>query len=414
VTYAGHVVAGFGGASLCAPHEVPAMTATPGRGRRFLAIGLATALAVAVGIGIFVASTRGGGDSGGSGGSGGRQLTTVSGLSGSEKLPYFTDPAVVRRLAKLGFKVDVEPAGSREIATEYDLDNEDFVFPAGVPAALQVRLTHKQYAPVTTFFTPMAIATFEPIAELMVAAGVSEKKTGYYTLDVAAFLDLVRRGVRWTDLEGNSDYPVDKSILITSTDVRSSNSAAMYLSLASFVANGNAVVDGRGAADKVLPVIKALFLKQGFVASSSEEPFQDYLSIGMGKSPLVMIYEAQFVNRAARKDGSIRPDMVLMYPRPTVLSKHTFVPLTEKGERLGKALATDPVLQQLAVQYGFRTAQPGAFQQFTKDSGVAVESDIIDAVDPPSFETLEYMIDAIERAYRALGSTPQPSSSPSP
>ena len=33
-------------------------------------------------------------------------------------------------------------------------------------------------------------------------------------------------------------YPANKSVLITSTDVRTSNSAAMYLSIASYVANG--------------------------------------------------------------------------------------------------------------------------------------------------------------------------------
>ena len=48
---------------------------------------------------------------------------------------------------------------------------------------------------------------------------------------------------------------------------------------------------------------------------------------------MVMIYESQFVARAAAHDGSIRPDMVLMYPEPDVLSKHTLVPLTSKGDR---------------------------------------------------------------------------------
>jgi hypothetical protein len=384
------------------------MSSEPGGLRRYLSIGLGAVLVIAVAVGIFVASGAGKDEIPA------KAATVVHGLSGSEKIPYFKDPAVVRRLAQLGFKVDVESAGSREIATKYDLSKEDFVFPAGVPAALQVRQTHKDFAPHTTFFTPMAIATFKPVAELLVNAGVASKKDGYYTLDVRRYLEMVRDGARWTDLPGNADYPVDKSVLITSTDVRSSNSAAMYLSLASFVANGDSVVDGRAAAAKVLPAMKELFLKQGFVASSSDEPFQDYLSIGVGKSPLVMIYEAQFVDRAARRDGSIRPEMVLMYPRPTVLSKHTFVPLTAAGERLGQALTTDAVLQDLAVRHGFRTAKPGAFQEFTRKNGVAVENDIIYAVDPPSFEMLEYMIDAIERAYRQQSSGVEPSSSPAP
>jgi hypothetical protein len=384
------------------------MSSQPGRLRRYLSIGLAVVLAAAVAVGIFVASGSGKDENPG------KTVAVVRGLSGSEKIPYFKDPAVVRRLAQLGYKVDVESAGSREIATEYDLSKDDFVFPAGVPAALQVRQAHRDFAPQTAFFTPMAIATFKPIADLLVGAGVATKKDGYYILDVRRYLEMVRDGVRWTDLPNNDEYPVDKSVLITSTDVRSSNSAAMYLSLASFVANGDAVVDGRAAAAEVLPAMKQLFLKQGFVASSSDEPFQDYLSIGIGKSPLVMIYEAQFVDRAARRDGSIRPEMVLMYPRPTVLSKHTFVPLTAVGERLGQALTTDAVLQDLAVRHGFRTAEPGAFQEFTRKNGVAVDNDIIYAVDPPSFEMLEYMIDAVDRAYRQQGSAEEPSSSPTP
>jgi hypothetical protein len=93
--------------------------------------------------------------------------------------------------------------------------------------------------------------------------------------------------------------------------------------------------------------------------------------------------------------------MALMYPSPTVLSKHTFVPLTAKGDKLGKALATDPKLQELAVEYGFRTPQPGAFRRFVSSHGLHVPDSILNAVDPPSYETLEHMIKKIEQAYTA-------------
>jgi hypothetical protein len=90
-----------------------------------------------------------------------------------------------------------------------------------------------------------------------------------------------------------------------------------------------------------------------------------------------------------------------MYPSPTVISKHTFVPLTANGNRLGQALANDPKLQELAVEFGFRTAQPGAFQQFIAANGVHAPQTILNAVDPPSYETLEHMIRKIEAAYAA-------------
>lgn len=47
-----------------------------------------------------------------------------------------------------------------------------------------------------------------------------------------AFLKLVTDGKRWSDLLNSSAYSVNKKVLINSTDVRTSNSAAMYLSLA--------------------------------------------------------------------------------------------------------------------------------------------------------------------------------------
>lgn len=366
--------------------------------RRVVAIGLAVLLAAGIVIAILISS-------------GATSTTTVvvSGLSGSEKIPYLQDPRVVKRLKELGFELHVEPAGSREIATSYDLTKYDFAFPAGVPAAEQIKQRFKsQYAQTSPFYTPMAIATFRPIVEILVANGVARKQGDNYFLNVKLYLDLFQRGVRWTQLRQSSAYPVDKSIAITSTDVRSSNSAAMYLSLASYVANGDNTVQSSAEANAIQPLMTDLFLKQGFLASTSEEPFNDYLTIGAGKSPMVMIYEAQFVARAAAKDGAIQPGMVLMYPSPTVLSKHTFVPLTANGDRLGKALTTDPKLQELAVEYGFRTAQPGAFRRFTAAHAVHVPDSILNAVDPPSYETLEHMITRIEQAYKAQNAAPSP------
>ena len=365
----------------------------PNTARRVLTFGLAGLLLVGVAVGIFVAA-----------GGGSKSVTTVTGLSGSEKIPFFQDQRVVNRLHDLGLNVNVEPAGSREIATKYDLRRYDFAFPAGVPAAQQIKLRYKpQYPPTSPFFTPMAIATFRPVVDILVKNRIAAKRGGVYYLNVRRYLDLVGRNVKWSQLKASGAYPVDKSVVITSTDVRSSNSAAMYLSLASYVANGDNTVQSSAQADAIQPLMDQLFLKQGFVASTSEEPFDDYLTIGAGKSPLVMIYEAQYVARAAAKDGSIRPGMVLMYPSPTVLSKHTFVPLTANGAKLGQALTNDPKLQELAVEYGFRTAQPGAFASFTKSHGVHVPDTILNAVDPPSYETLEHMISKVEQAYHAQG-----------
>jgi hypothetical protein len=89
----------------------------------------------------------------------------------------------------------------------------------------------------------MAIATFQPIVDVLSKAGVvSDSGAGYQILDIEKFLGLVAKGTRWDALPGNRAYPARKRVLLTTTDVRTSNSAAMYLAATSYVANGDDVV----------------------------------------------------------------------------------------------------------------------------------------------------------------------------
>jgi hypothetical protein len=352
-------------------------------------------LAAVLGVGVLAAiviSVRGR-----TGSASGQPLTTVRGVIGSEKQPFFSDPEVIRVFRNQGLDVRVDTAGSRQIATSFDLSHYDFAFPAGVPAADKIRFARKINTSYSPFYTPMAIASYKPIAQLLVNAGVAKDQGGYYSFDMAAYMQLVAANKRWSDLPGNTTYPTSKSILITSTDIRTSNSAAMYLAIASYVANGNNIVQNGSQGAAVLPQVEPLFLRQGYTQTSSEGPFQDYLTIGMGATPLVMIYEAQFVARAAANDGSITKEMVLMYPNPTVFSKHTIVPLTAAGDRAGRLLMTDPDLQRLAIKYGFRTNDTTAFHNFTTSHKVVLPPTLFNVIEPPSFDALESMISAVEQ-----------------
>ncbi len=324
---------------------------------------------------------------------------TIHGLIGSEKEEFFKDPRVLAALQRLGLTVQVEKAGSRQIATSFDLKPYDFVFTAGTPAAEKICRDRHLNQFFTPFFTPMAIASWQPIVRLLVNNGMAEDRGGIFFFKMASFLDAVKAQRRWKDLADNHDYAVNKNILITSTDVRKSNSAAMYLALASFVANGDTVVQSDADIDRVMPLLEKLFLQQGFMESSTEYPFEDYLVMGMGKSPLVMIYEAQFLQRAAAGDGSITSDMVLLYPEPTLYTKHVLVPLNEAGARLGEALTTDPELQRLAVEHGFRNQNIAYFRDFTRQHHVTAADTLTNVIDAPSYEVLERMIQRIEQRY---------------
>ncbi|SNY76672.1 hypothetical protein SAMN04244553_0788 [Nocardia amikacinitolerans] len=322
-------------------------------------------------------------------------LTTVHGVVGSEKMAFFEDPRVVEALARHGLKAEVEPAGSRQIAS-IDLANHSFAFPSSAPAAERIQRARNVATKYTPFASPMAIATFRPIADLLTAAGVV-RPGPVSTFDMARYLELVGRNTEWAHLPDNTAYPVRKNILVSTTDPRTSNSAAMYLAIAGFVANDRAVVQGAEAEKRVLPIVSRLFTGQGYAENSSAGPFQEYLTAGMGPTPLVMIYEAQFVEAAVQ--GQLKPDMVLTYPSPTVLSTHTLVPLDESGDRLGRLLSTDPELQRLAAEHGFRTGDAAQFAQVTAENKVPVPANLIDVVDAPTFETMEHLLDGVTQSY---------------
>jgi hypothetical protein len=70
-------------------------------------------------------------------------LTPVRGVVGSEKKAFFSDPEVERIFAENGLAVEVDTAGSREIATSTDLKSYDFASPSSAPAGEKIKREHK-------------------------------------------------------------------------------------------------------------------------------------------------------------------------------------------------------------------------------------------------------------------------------
>ncbi len=326
----------------------------------------------------------------------------IRGISGSEKLPFFQDLQTQEALAKEPWylKAHVEKAGSREIATTYDLSKYDFAFPAGIPAAEKLSREKNIKKSFQPFFTPMVIASWKPIAEVLMANGIVKKRdNAYYIVNMSKLFELIIHKTRWTDLIDSDKYPANKSILVKTTDIRTSNSAAMYLALASYVFNNNAIVQNETQISMIIEQLGSLFLRQGFTESSSAIPFQDYLTMGPGKSPLVMIYEAQFLSEAAKDNSAITQDMVLLYPEPTLFTKHILIPFTDNGVKLGEALTNDETLQKIATLHGLRSQNTNLFKDFIKAKNLQVPTSLVNITEPPSYAILERMIVMIEQRY---------------
>jgi hypothetical protein len=326
---------------------------------------------------------------------------SLRGLIGSEKEAFFADERVHKALAAQGITVTAEKAGSRAIAERFDAAKYDFGFPSGAPAAARLKAAARASNVYNPFYTPMVLASWRPIAEILVANGIAERQGDiYYVVDLPGLMKLIGNGTRWRDLKNSQAFSTGKAVLVSSTDVRTSNSAAMYLSLASYLANKQQIVQSVEEVDAVLPEVEPLFLRQGLQETSSSGPFEDYLALGMGKTPILMAYESQMVEFWLKHPDKIKSDMVLMYPKPTVFSKHVLVPYTPAGARLGVALESDPTLRELAHEYGFRTGGDTKGPEIWAQRGIKVPEVIVDVIDPPSQEWLERMIVAIEGRFK--------------
>jgi hypothetical protein len=358
---------------------------------------------------------------------GGDDVQLVRGVVGSEKLAFFRNDRVEARFEDLGLSVDVRGAGSRQIATSVNLDEYDFAFPSSGPAAerLQRRVNARESDVSRPFASPMVIASFESIAEILATVDdpvtphddrvTREHDDGTWTFDVAAFMALAAQDRRWDELN-QDQYPVHKDILVTTTDPRDSNAGGMYLGMVSHVANGDRVVRSPEQEQAVLPEVTDLFLEVGQLLPTSDPAFDNYLSQGIGNTPLLFTYESQVLEQVVGDDGRIvldtedpNRDMVMMYPSPTVLSDHTLVPLNDRGTEVGRLLAEDGELQRLAALHGFRTADPERFRQVAEEcigERMPVRAEVVDVVPLPAFETLERLIGAIDRAYRGESAPP--------
>ncbi|MES2946236.1 MAG: hypothetical protein V4772_25480 [Pseudomonadota bacterium] len=332
------------------------------------------------------------------------QTQELSGLIAVDVEPYFQDARVQKILQGKGFRLQLKRTGSRDMAGSVGAASAgapEFFYASGVVAAQQIEAAAKKanissasYSPV---YTPMVVASWLPIAKILAANGLAnETSPGLWTLDLAKLTQTMLDKTRWKDLKNAQTYEVNKSVLVSTTDVRKSNSAAMYLALTSYAVNGGELVTDRETAKKTALSVAGLFKRQGYQENYVNGNFDDYLSIGMGKTPLAFIYENQIVSHALTKKG-LNPGMVLLYPQPTVFNKVVFVALSDRAKKLGELLASDAALQQLAVEFGFRIADSSYFVQATQAVKLPVPAQLTQVIDPPSFDVMADMIEVITR-----------------
>lgn len=336
-----------------------------------------------------------------------QELTVVHGVIGSEKESLFADPEAKEIFARHGLDVQVTTSGSWAMAERADLAQADFASPSSEVAAAHLTDVHGDavLSTSTPFYSPLAIATGSTVLDVLAANGLAEQRDGVWYLDMAAYLDAVASGRRWTDLAGSEAYPSSRNVMITTTDVRSSNSALMYLGLASYVLNGNAVITSEDAArEQAATSLARLFLDQGYSQSSSAGPWESFLSKGPMNQPLTLIYESQYLEAQMNEPTRVTSEMRICYPDPTIFSDHVVVAFSEAGQRVQDVLDNDPDMARVIARHGFRVngANSGAFSEQVSEAGLtgyAADGTFIDVAQAPSYEVADAMLQTIEALY---------------
>ncbi|MBM7772637.1 hypothetical protein JOD54_002841 [Actinokineospora baliensis] len=343
-----------------------------------------------------------------------REVVVVSGRLAS-KAEFFTDAEVRRILMAHGIQVSLDRAGSRDIAVN-SLDDYDFVFPSGQPAALLIkqRLARSGHRPAKLykpFFSPIVLATYREYATALAGytpgepVATPQPTTGpslYYDMPMDRFIGLIRQGKTWDGLSAPGRKLTNSNrVLAQTSDLCSSNSSATYLGLVAFVANGNVIPQTEADAVALAREIKPLLTAQGL---PGDDMSSSYLAPdGQGLAPIAVIYEHQFLAhqlRTLRQTGEVDDRRVLLYPAAQLQTVPEFLALTPGGERLGELITTDPDLRRRALELGFRvfeaddTLTTGQFSRFLTERGLPVPSSGVGDTETflPSLPLLEKMV----------------------
>ena len=339
--------------------------------------------------------------------------TVLRGYVGGEKIGLLEDEAVQDVLERdYGLTLDYAKAGSLDMVTA-DHEGRDFLFPSS-----QTALEYYQQlygAPGKSqivFNTPIVLYTHRPILEAFQKRGLVTERDGVYYMDMAGLVAEIEAGTAWADLGLPELYG---TVAVSTTDPVRSNSGNMFAGLLANVLCGG--VADADSVETVLPRLKAIFeklgymeasssdlfdqflktgIKLGYMEASSSDLFDQFLKTGMGAKPVIAGYENQLLEFAVENPedwAQLKDDIVLLYPTPTVWSSHVYIALDEAGEA---GILLDEEVQRLAWEnHGFRTEVSGTDADEDHFGVPHLAAEITQVAAMPSYAAMEKIIAAL-------------------
>lgn len=322
------------------------------------------------------------------------RVTTLSGYVGGEKIGFLEDPETTELLQKkYHLKLDYSKAGSLDMVTA-DQTGRDYLWPSSQTALEYYKqAVGKPVKSEIIFNTPIVLYTRKAVCDALMKKGIVAADGTVYTIDMKQLADLISSGTSWSDIGLTQLYG---NITVGTTDPTKSNSGNMFAGiLANTLAGG---IANEQNIDDVLPELRDIFSRLGYMESSSSDIFDQFLRTGMGAKPLIAGYESQLLEFAAENPdiwSQISGDVIMLYPTPTAWSSHVFIATDEAAVPAIEALQ-DRDLQKLAWEkHGFRTGVSGAAADTSAFTGISLAANVDSVVPLPDYPTMAKIIAAL-------------------
>ena len=322
------------------------------------------------------------------------ELVEVTGYLGGEKVSLFEDEEFGRLAAEHGLSVSYRKAGSLEMM-EADAEGMDYLFPSSQAAvargrALGVAATSEQIV----LNSPIVVYTYRDVADALVGSGIMRKEGDVYVLDVDAAVQAMLADKTWADVGYAAGYG---QFRIDSTDPAKSNSGNMWAALVA-----NSLAGGQPATPETIgrdaESIRKVFSKSGWMETSSEDSFSQFLTLGKGSKPMMVGYESQVLDLSVNEPelyAQVSDDLVIAYTSPTVWSTHVLVALDEEGESLSAFLTSDEVQRLAWERHGFRGPSQLGTDSATRFGVPGVAEQVPAAVELPGPEAMAKLIEVL-------------------
>lgn len=316
----------------------------------------------------------------------------LNGYLGGEKIGFFEDEEVKKILKKkYHIEFDYSRAGSLDMV-EADLKGRAYLFPSSQTALEYYNDIHgKAAADEIIFNTPIVLYSHKPVVDALIRQGAVSVVDGVYYADMEKMTELILSNVQWSDLGLKELYG---SVSIDTTDPARSNSGNMFAALLANVLNEGKTIKAEDVT-KVMPKLKDIFSKLGYMETSSSDLFNQFLRMGVGAKPIIAGYENQLLEYAAQKPEEyekIKDDVVIIYPTPTVWSTHIYIAVSDDA-KCGISALLDEKVQKLAWEkHGFRSNNYYASEPDSSFKVKGVPKEITHVMNMPEYDAMKQII----------------------